>query len=158
MTDQLNDDLFDQVRASKQLSGKSMRWFLFYVNVLSIFTIIFQPISMVSLYLSFVSQYVDGIRPNANGIIFMIVYFLHGIISEVLLIIGRNRLFTFRHSGYAAIMLMFGINILANIIYVALRVPQITSVMVAVLSMIPFVATSLNIIYFYKRRQLFTRA
>ena len=149
---------FDQISLAKQHNGYSMRWYLFFVRILSILWLILGPL----LILSTMSQEVSEIyRGNYQGYfnnsligpyntIVMILFW----VGEVILLIARSELKKLSILGWQLIVVFFSIN-LASSLYTLLTYYQYSPASIIGSVTVPMILHTLNLVYFTKRKSLF---
>ena len=149
---------FDQISLAKQLNGYSMRWYLFFVRVLSILWLILGPILFLStmnqevfdIYHGSYQNYFNNSRIGPYNSIVMILFW----VGEVILLMSRSELKKLSTLGWQLIIIFFSIN-LASSLYTLLTYFQYSSASIIGSVSVPMILHTLNLMYFTKRRSLF---
>ena len=118
---------FDQISLAKQLNGYSMRWYLFFVRVLSILWLILGPILFLStmnqdvfdIYHGSYQNYFNNSLIGPYNSIVMILFW----VGEVILLMSRSELKKLSFLGWQLIIIFFSIN-LASSLYTLLTYYQ----------------------------------
>ena len=149
---------YDQVSLAKQLNGFSMRWYLFFVRILSILWLILGPIFFLSTMNQEVFDIYHGSYQNYfnnsligpyNSIVMSLFW-----ISEVILLMARSELKKFSLLGWQLLIIFFSIN-LASSLYTLLTYYQYSPESIIGSVSVSIILHTLNLVYFTKRRSLF---
>lgn len=149
---------FDQISLAKQLNGYSMRWYLFFVRVLSILWLILGPILFLStmnqdvfdIYHGSYQNYFNNSLIGPYNSIVMILFW----VGEVILLMSRSELKKLSFLGWQLIIIFFSIN-LASSLYTLLTYFQYSPESIIGSVSVSIILHTLNLVYFTKRRSLF---
>lgn len=149
---------FDQISLAKQLNGYSMRWYLFFVRVLSILWLILGPILFLStmnqevfdIYHGSYQNYFNNSLIGPYNSIVMILFW----VGEVILLMARSELKKLSTLGWQLIIIFFSIN-LASSLYTLLTYFQYSPESIIGSVSVSIILHTLNLVYFTKRRSLF---
>ena len=155
---QSGEAIYEIVKQTKMLNGYSMRWYLFFVRVLSILWLILGPINLMSavsneLYEFYGGSYQTYFFNEQFGFYNMVIMIVFWI-GEILLFIARNELKSFSRLSWQLIIAVFSLSLASSlftlIMFIRLSPPQIIGAVSG-----PILVHSLNLVYFVKRRSLF---